>query len=843
MTKEIGSAKEYLNIISSQSRYEFLKNRLQRDEKLPLDLVHDIIHTNISTDEKILLLQLADCSNNLALEDFLTRGLYHWDQNMVSISLKIWDKKTDHLLSHRALPLPLDPKLPQRVSYTLLEACWHGCGVDTIKQFSEVDDLENLSSAFLSLLFYRALQWNFESDRLKNIGKKMLESMNEVSFNLDKALPYIMAYFLRFEPALLSTLNFKNRVIGIWPEIIKSLQFDIPNENTISKIKGTLDKMNSSAGLNEFLDVWPAIWNRNFLPATTVKDTLKKISKYGSTLHSRIPEIFGGIASTTLSEAVISEKSDIVFGSSLKLLDQLITEDNMIDIYKSIEKRAQKTKDLPKFLQSIPKKILMDNDPGVSDIFQKIIEEKSSLADGRGFISPEKSFSFKQQPKREGESVTRGTFIQTAFSNRRGTIENPKDIWEQLTNAWQNPSEDQLETLAGNARKKPFLFQLFYLDTLARFQGIDRAALKILDYIRSESSCVLQSSITALSGIDTQRSLQELVAFLTRPNITFELQMEIAHILQEKNLEGLQSELRSAIEDIHLGENEQHHQWELKETLRSLIQVGVNQSEIADEKQKSLNMPTSSELDKHLEDKIPSYHQLSSEVKRALRTAQFFQLQVESAGNLNNIDLSPAIDMQYKALELSFRENFESPCSILINQGILQRKLDVLGYARPIPQKMEEFENHIENLPTIKDIPFFSRFKLRKMLRALCQYRRGKRFTLDGLKAFGLFFVCFSRSDCKYGLADIFMLEGITDQELFNFVKNTHIFQDFRNRAAHEGFHPDASNDLNKIWDNTKDIIESMFRVKSALAIEDTGYHGQKDKKNDKKPVIVQKTA
>jgi hypothetical protein len=153
----------------------------------------------------------------------------------------------------------------------------------------------------------------------------------------------------------------------------------------------------------------------------------------------------------------------------------------------------------------------------------------------------------------------------------------------------------------------------------------------------------------------------------------------------------------------------------------------------------------------------------------------------------------------------------------LVREGILQRKLDVIGYARPIPRAMDEFERYIENLPIINNIQFFSRFKLRKMLRAICQFRPGKRFTLDGLKAFALFFICFSRKKCRYGLENLLPVSSMTETELLNFCRALHIFQDFRNRAAHEGFHPDASNDLDGIWNNTSTIIEGMIHVEMNL--------------------------
>jgi hypothetical protein len=190
---------------------------------------------------------------------------------------------------------------------------------------------------------------------------------------------------------------------------------------------------------------------------------------------------------------------------------------------------------------------------------------------------------------------------------------------------------------------------------------------------------------------------------------------------------------------------------------------------------------------------------------------------VEKSETLTTIDLSPAIDMQYKAMELLFRETFENAVSEMLCTGIMQRKLDVLGYARPIVGKMDEYENFIQNLPIISSIPFFSKFKLRKMLQGICQFRPGKRFTLDGLKAFGLFFLCFSRKNCRFGMHDIFPIPNVTDEQLFSFVKDLHMFQDFRNRAAHEGFHPEKSNDLSGLWNYTIKIVLTVERIRETM--------------------------
>src|SRR5690606_36618645 len=102
-----------------------------------------------------------------------------------------------------------------------------------------------------------------------------------------------------------------------------------------------------------------------------------------------------------------------------------------------------------------------------------------------------------------------------------------------------------------------------------------------------------------------------------------------------------------------------------------------------------------------LQNKIAHYQFLSSEVKRALRTSLFFDLQVAGSKAVSSMDLSPVVDMQYKALELLFREMFESPCHKIIQSGVPQRKLDVVGYARPVVKAMDEFESYIANHPII----------------------------------------------------------------------------------------------------------------------------------------------
>ena len=48
-------------------------------------------------------------------------------------------------------------------------------------------------------------------------------------------------------------------------------------------------------------------------------------------------------------------------------------------------------------------------------------------------------------------------------------------------------------------------------------------------------------------------------------------------------------------------------------------------------------------------------------------------------------------------------------------------------------------------------------------------HKPGKRFTLDGLKAFALFFLCFSRIQCQFGLSGLLDLGMKNDDQLCNF--------------------------------------------------------------------------
>jgi hypothetical protein len=416
--------------------------------------------------------------------------------------------------------------------------------------------------------------------------------------------------------------------------------------------------------------------------------------------------------------------------------------------------------------------------------------------------------------------MARKQFFRLAYLQQEVAQVTGDDFFSLLTDTWKSPTEQKLARLSTVSRQVDGILKLCYINTLGRFKGQDAAVLKLMDFVRSPDRNYLLAVIHALGDIGTPRAAQELIASLTRPNITAALQIEVCTALKKLDLTNLQNELHAALNDLSSQHQDEKIAQEVREMVVSLLQTSLDNRPI---KETSASTPkvevSDARLDQELGGKIPNYRELSSEVKRALRTAQFFHIQTTGASAPSSIDLSPVIDMQYKSLELLFRETYEEPCSALIHAGVLQRRLDIIGYARPIPRAMDEFEHFIETLPVVREIPFFSNFKLRKMLRAICQFRPGRRFTLDGLKAFALFFLCFSRKECHYGLSNLFPLGFSTDADVFQFCKSLHVFQDFRNRAAHEGFHPDAANDIDGIWRMTAEIVQIVFHTKKALEL------------------------
>jgi hypothetical protein len=392
--------------------------------------------------------------------------------------------------------------------------------------------------------------------------------------------------------------------------------------------------------------------------------------------------------------------------------------------------------------------------------------------------------------------------------------------WAVMTRAAADPASCNAATLTSEARKVTGVFVQCFFATIERMKGRDELVPSLTTLMNTTETSELSPLIHALNGIDTPQSHSYLVRLLGRSNVPGWLKVEICQMLSGKNLASFQGELRDVIKAITARFTElTSRDFELVDAIQSLLtpitasEKGHKPAEDTAGRRGAQGFKPD-ELEKLPRTLIPGFEQLAPEVTRALRTAQLIFQTILQNETIEGIDISPSVDMQYKALEILFRMNFEESTLRLVQSGILQRKLDVIGYARPSKSMTDMFENYIGSLPVVRDIPGFSRFKLNKVLRTIAMFQAGRRFTLDSLKAFGIFFLVFGRKECRYGLANLFALNFKEDGELLEFFRNLHIFQDIRNRAVHEGLPIQATKSVEALWNLTASIINQAQKLK-----------------------------
>jgi len=831
----------YLQTRTKDERLSVLSAMTKVGNYLPISLAEDLLALDITHDEKLAILERTSSRDNLALEHFLTQLVANAPQELAATALRLWSQTTQNLLWFRMLQVVQSPLLSQRLFYTIIDLALNTGGERIINGALKVDGIEEMSTALHGLILHRACQWNIQNDRLFALAHSCLKSAFSSLHPDNKAIPSAMAYLGRFHIEEIENLINRRDFSEPWSDFARLIVFSQANQSKLlsrlSKLLQSKDKLNSS----QIEALWPALWNRSELTATTIAAAIKhyvdefltKNEKSEASFHW---ELFAGISTTVLQEAIEQITDDKIFATALTCLSGLMPSPASPHTVDVLRQRLTKAADPSQLLSNLPLRLrldLTDEGPHRTGNIPFAAVKKEQL----GTLNVEKAAfkaEFHDYSRKDGGTVSassgtfenptqlmaRKQFFRLAYLQQEVPQVTGDDFFSLLTDTWKSPTEQKLARLSTVSRQVDGILKLCYINTLGRFKGQDTAVLKLMDFVRSPDRNYLLAVIHALGDIGTPRAAQELIASLTRPNITAALQIEVCSALKKLDLTNLQNELHAAINDLSGQNHDEKIAQEVREMVVSLLQTSLDNRPV---KAASASTPkvevSDARLDQELGGKIPNYRELSSEVKRALRTAQFFHIQTTGASAPSSIDLSPVIDMQYKSLELLFRETYEEPCSALIHSGVLQRRLDIIGYARPIPRAMDEFEHFIETLPVVREIPFFSNFKLRKMLRAICQFRPGRRFTLDGLKAFALFFLCFSRKECHYGLSNLFPLGFSSDADLFQFCKSLHVFQDFRNRAAHEGFHPDAASDIDGIWRMTAEIVQIVFHTKKALEL------------------------
>lgn len=780
---------QYLDTDCSSARQKLLVEILQSGSRLPFGTVRDLLNYDLAHGEHALLLKLAELPANDRFERFLTEGYFVWDQSVVSAAVSVWAEKTQHNYWQIATFLANSNEISQRISYTLADCAWHGDGAAILKALSRQQNLENMATIYYNLLLTRCLQWQLRSPQLAKVAESICEQALTGEGGVDTGALLPALCYHRYAGGSLPIHRLGVKLTEIWRSYVCFLDQSFATTTITAAKDQLMAAVNEGKGLSETLALWLHCQQRHSLSA----DDVVTLYRYLEQLPQPIAhwQMFSGIESETLLSALerLPAKSQVGF---VDAIGSLMSCEAVHD-----------------WLMAQP-----------AEHRNAFASRWNSAQYNTAAQNPEAFYRCQPGLRLVDEGSTRSDFFATAYGRTASAVARPPtqakaDYWQLLMDVWQNPEPQQLAGLGELARQQPKVWQLAYIDTLGQFKGNDQAVLKLLDYIRSSDQKVLAKVVAALHKIATPRAVQELIHFLTRSNVSFAIRMDIIGLLADSDVSLLQKELRSALVDVTSHASLSQDSLDLQEALSGLLTTEdqVKLSKVLAEPQTEGQEVTTEQLDRLLRDQLGRYGDLPSECKRAFRTALFFDQQVSQSRHLTTIDLSPAIDMQYKALELLFRDVLEESAFRLIQSGILQKKLDVIGYARPIPAAMEEFETYIASLPIVADIQFFSRFKLRKMLRAICQYRKGKRFTLDGLKAFGLFLLCFSRKSCRYQMADIYHLDGFTDEQLFKFCKRLHEFQDFRNRAAHEGFHPGKSSNLDQIWEETAAIVNELFAI------------------------------
>jgi hypothetical protein len=772
--------------LSSDDRTALLHRWKNEGKTIDDSILKGLMSLPISHQEVIAAIEICATNNRPDFELWLMNNLLAWEQNVASVAIRAWARVTDRILWHRLIPIAAITSLPQRIRYTILDIAPDAQGYELSKATLESGGWEDLSSAFHALLIERALEYDLSSERLTKLSWSIVDLQKDHHGLDHKPLNHALIWLIRHD--IESLEKWANRTQkNTFVQLVKAvIQTHEARSSILSRLQKSLLKSPSDRNIGSKL---PAVWSRSDVPDIVTQQLLN------STNVDR--DLIAGMPRSQILK--IAESNETHESWSGILLRALPWKKNF---------HHQRGSHDP-FTDSCQ-----------SDAFPDLEDARSLAQQGRLGIATDKVqkiTDFSALPPAPNSALDHP--IKSLFlAIRQEQQPSPSnDVWGHLAEAWLSPEKTDINALSSLVRKHKGLAAIAHIKVLSRFRNRDDAVLKLLDYIRSDDPSEIRAVARALGDVNTKRSLLELVAMLTRPNATIPIQQEIVAILASKDLKDLQKELRSAIQDIKPPVNADNALYQIKDELSAMLIPLPENSRENSATQPSKGVATSDgDLDRELGGMIPHYRDLSSEVKRALRTALFFNQTILGTTHINEIDLSPLIDMQYKAMELLYREFFEESVSQSLQKGQIQRKLDVIGYARPIVRQMDDFESYIASLPVVKEIPFFSKFKLRKMLRAICQFEPGRRFTLDGLKAFGLYFLVFGRQNCKAGLSGLFNVGTSDDHELAAFCRELHVFQDFRNRAAHEGFHPDASNDIHGIWRTTTSLVQWAFKIKHA---------------------------
>ncbi len=398
--------------------------------------------------------------------------------------------------------------------------------------------------------------------------------------------------------------------------------------------------------------------------------------------------------------------------------------------------------------------------------------------------------------------------------NGHAVIDKPILRWNAILQVCLNSflAKDEIafyeKILCEGIRAAPHVEKRWVVRALVRIDSDDAIKTILYQALHHIDTDFVERTAYELFSSHNPRSKQALIRLIAKNNLSDKIKIAIIEHMKNFATQEIQSELKDLM-TVRLPEKIERC------VHNALIEISKKIETIVEEENREHKF-TSHEIDLVIKSFVHNVPLLSVDSRSALRTAEMIFIQSKDWGK-EAVDLSPIVNMYCKSVELVLRDTFEPFTDAIMRKGELSKKLDTLGYAKIIQDKMQNFEDFIADLPIVNTIPYFSKFKLRKMLRAICLYRPGKRFTLDGPKAFALFLLVTARKSCPYSMSKIFDLYFFTDMELFDFVKQVHSLQDSRNRAVHEGLTWEAREEIDNMRKQSYSIIDTCLKINRNL--------------------------
>ena len=508
----------YLDCYSTVDRIHILEGLTNQGECLPFDLVQDLFELDLDEHEKISLLKNLNKNSLLSLEDFITRVVFNYNQNIASSALLEWAKNTDCILWHRTQLIASQPHISQRIRYTLLDVAHHFPSYDLVESLCKADSVDDYSEAYLSLLFTRAVEWNIKNTHLLKLAKDTVVKATKNNSATAKHISDLCYYILKYEDKFFDKLKNNNPFLASLTDLINEAK----NSDKLKKFKD-LDFKNVSE--EKIINYWPNRWQRDQISISLLTNIigsiyerdLNKISKSLSTYLS-------GIGSQNLYSLLTAISVPDILCQVLEHAYKYLSYKDRTKIQAHFNNIAIRNPDI---LNKIPKVIAIDIPSyQISNDLKKIRKERKRLKGSTGSYTVTDFEGFNETKIANETDKNRKAFFNYVYRNTDQRIDDNRGFWSLAMQNTRHPNIEDLDSLSEMSRQGSFYVQFCYLKVLSKFKQQDKAALKILDFIRSDEPPIIRGVIDALAKIDTPRSHMELIAFITRPNTTYDQKNE-----------------------------------------------------------------------------------------------------------------------------------------------------------------------------------------------------------------------------------------------------------------------------------------------------------------------------